>query len=344
MPPSLFTRHPENPIITPGIHPWRMAATFNPGVVYHDGLYYLYERTAPSLRPFFCFIGLLTSRDGIHFTHASDQPVFTPAMAGSPYGSVQDPRVVHLDGRFLMTYAFRPFTWSIHPTAVGIPEGFETRFPGFNGDTTANQTRSGITASADGLHWEHLAWVSPPEVDDRDVILFPERIQGKYVCLRRPRRRVDPMVAMPDRACIWLSWSDDLLSWSEPELLLEPEQPWEGNRIGGSTPPIRTDAGWLVFYHGVETLDPVLRRVCYRLGAMLLDLDNPQRVIARCPHFLMEPEAYYERCGAVIPNVIFPTGVVLRDSMICLYYGVCDTAIALATAILDAVLETVLKS
>ena len=112
--------------------------------------------------------------------------------------------------------------------------------------------------------------------------------------------------------------------------------------IGGSTPPIQTEAGWLVFYHGVETEDPSVRRVCYRMGAMLLDLENPRHVIARCPDFLMEPEAYYERFGLYIPNVIFATGNVVVDGMLYLYYGVCDTAIALATVNLDDLVEHVM--
>jgi predicted GH43/DUF377 family glycosyl hydrolase len=145
-----------------------------------------------------------------------------------------------------------------------------------------------------------------------------------------------------DALGIWLSFSDDMLTWSEPELLIGPEQPWEGGRIGGAAPPLKTEAGWLVFYHGVETEDPSVRRVCYRLGAMLLDLDDPRAVIARCPDFLMEPEAYYERFGLYIPNVIFPTGNVVVDGQIYLYYGCCDTAIGLATVPLDEVVEYVM--
>ncbi len=334
----MFQRHPENPIITPGLSPWRMAASFNPGVIYEDGHYYLYERTAGSLRPFHCYIGLLESQDGVHISHVSDQPVFTPAMAGSPYGSVQDPRVVRIGSTYIMTYAFRPYTWSINPTGVGVFEGYETPFPGYDGDSSKNQTRSGIAVSEDRLHWRHLAGVNDPDVDDRDVLLFPEKIGGRYAALRRPRRFVGAMQTQEDHPSISLSYSPDLLTWSPPELVLQPENDWEGNRIGGSTPPVKTEQGWLVFYHGVETQDAALRRVCYRLGAMLLDLDNPARVIARTKDFLMEPEAYYERFGSVIPNVIFPTGVVLKDGLISLYYGVCDTAIALATARLEDVL------
>src|SRR5688500_12742998 len=112
-----FARHPENPIVVPGLYDWRMATVFTPGVPRDDdGRFYMYERAAGQLRPFHCYIGMLESDDGVHFTHVSDEPVWTPERAGSPYGSVQDPRVVKIDGRYYMTYAFRPYAWNSHPT------------------------------------------------------------------------------------------------------------------------------------------------------------------------------------------------------------------------------------
>jgi predicted GH43/DUF377 family glycosyl hydrolase len=320
----------QNPIIEPGLYPWRMATVFNPGVLYEDGVFYLYERAAGGLRPFHCYIGLLTSRDGVHFEHATSEPVFTPEMAGSRYGSVQDPRVVALDGRYYMTYAYRPYAWSSHPTGVGVPHSVETAFPGFSGRPEENQTRSGIAVSEDKVNWRHLRWATPADIDDRDVILFPERIGGRYVMLRRPLHRVGPQHGT-ERPSIWLSYSDNLEHFTEPELLIKPEYAWEGNRIGGAAPPIRTDEGWLVLYHGVEDQDQSIRRVVYRAGALLLDLDDPRRVIARTSRPILEPSTYYERFGLYIPNVVFPTGAVVREGLVYIYYGVCDTAIALAT-------------
>jgi predicted GH43/DUF377 family glycosyl hydrolase len=96
-------------------------------------------------------------------------------------------------------------------------------------------------------------------------------------------------------------------------------------------------------YHGVQTVDARARRVIYRLGAMMLDLDDPAKVIARCPHFLMEPQAYYERFGAYIPNVIFPTANIVRDGRLWLYYGCCDTSIALATVDLGELVNHIMR-
>lgn len=339
---SLFTRHPENPIVVPGLYDWRRAVVFNPGVLLDDdGRFYMYERAAGGLRPFHCFIGMLESDDGVHFTHTTDEPVFTPEMAGSRYGSVQDPRVAKIDGVYYMTYAYRPYAWNSHPTGVGVPESFEPTFPEFSGRSEDNMTRSGIAVSTDRVNWKHHCWATPEKMDDRDVILFPEKIDGRFAILRRPLEYVGPEGSQ-GKPAIWLSYSEDLERWTEPKRVCEPQFAWEDNRIGGSTPPIKTDAGWLVLYHGVENQDPRVRRVCYRMGGLLLDLEDPTQVIARTSNFLMEPETYYERFGLYIPNVIFPTANVVKDGLIYLYYGVCDTAIALATASLDAVVERVL--
>ena len=356
---SLFNRCPENPIVVPGRYPWRMSNTFNPGVLYEDGKFYMYERAAGGLRPFHCYIGMLESEDGIHFRHVSDQPVFTPEMAGSPYGSVQDPRVVKIEDTYYMTYAFRPYAWNSYPTGLGVPESSEAEFPGFTGGSAENQTRSGIAVSKDRVHWAHLAWATPKEIDDRDVILFPDKIGGRYWLLRRPLQFVNPdhsQIQSLDAPGIWITSSDDLKSWDEPQLLITPEQWWEGvppegtsqegrsaGRIGGSTPPIKTEAGWLVIYHGVEPVYPPTKRVIYRLGAMLLDLENPTQVLARTRDFIMEPNAYYERFGLYIPDVIFATGSVVVDGLLYLYYGVCDTAIAVATVPLAVLVEYVIN-
>jgi predicted GH43/DUF377 family glycosyl hydrolase len=173
-------RCPENPIVWPGKWDWRMSNTYNPGALYENGRFYLYERTAGSLRPHHCYIGMLESQDGIHFRHVSDKPVLSPEMVGYPYGSVQDPRVVKIEDTYYMTFAFRRFAWNISPTGLGAPEASQAQFPGFDPSTDRNQTRSGIAVSRDRLHWEFFGWVTPEQIDDRDVILFPEKINGRF--------------------------------------------------------------------------------------------------------------------------------------------------------------------
>lgn len=356
--PDLFTRHSQNPIITPGEELWRRATVFNPAAIEgKDGRIYLLERSAGNLRPFCCALGLQVSDDGVNFSLVQDTPVVTPEDIGSKYGSVQDPRLTFTEGRYYLTYAYRPYAWSSHPTGVGVPESHETDFPDIPpppeadyagsanvaGGRSDNLTRSGIAVSDDLIHWEHLGLVTEPELDDRDVILFPEKINGRWAMLRRPLQWVGDGYGVTG-ASMWISYSDDLKTWTDTELVAKAEYPWEDNRIGGATPPILLPEGWLVLYHGVQTIDKSVKRVVYRVGALLLDRDNPAKVIARTPEPMLEPREYYEKFGLYIPNVVFPTGNILRGDDLWLYYGVCDTAIALATAPLSAIREALVPT
>ena len=112
-----------------------------------------------------------------------------------------------------------------------------------------------------------FSWVTPEDIDDRDVILFPEKIGGRFALLRRPIGFVDTDSGHSEaHPSIRISYSADLNTRSEPEVVIRPQFKWEDNRIGGATPPVRTERGWLVLYHGVENMFPATRRVVYRLG------------------------------------------------------------------------------
>ncbi len=338
-------RSSENPIVWPGKWEWRMSNVYNPAVIFENGKFYMFERAAGSLRPHRCFVGLLESDDGVHFRHLSENPVLSPDMVGYKHGSVQDPRVVKIDDTYYMTFAFRRYAWSIYPTGLGVPEAKQSEIEGFDPAKDGNQSRSGIAVSKDLLHWEFFGWATPLDIDDRDVILFPEKIGGRFALLRRPIGFVDTDTGhSEEHPSIRISFSTDLKTWTNPEVVIKPEFKWEDNRIGGSTPPVKTDRGWLVLYHGVENTNPATRRVIYRLGAMMLDLNDPRKVLARAPGFIMEPETYYEKFGLFIPNVIFPTGNVVKDGLLWIYYGCCDTSIGVATVplreLVDHIFET----
>ena len=198
-------KHPENPIVKPGKFAWRKATAFNPAAIFDAGRFYLLERAAEVLTPHYCVFGLLSSEDGIHFEHVVDHPVFTGADVGFPYGSVEDPRLVKLDGRFFMTYALRRYTGS----AAGIgnealyayyrSRGVEFEF------NKLNHTVSGIAVSDDLIHWENLGLCQPTDIDDRDLVLFPEKINGRYALLRRPQT-----YAPGDIPAITLTYADTL--------------------------------------------------------------------------------------------------------------------------------------
>jgi beta-1,2-mannobiose phosphorylase / 1,2-beta-oligomannan phosphorylase len=332
----IIKRCSKNPIIVPGGKEWRKIVTFNPGAIYDDGKFYLYERAAGSLRPFRTCIGLLESTDGINFDQVGNKPVFTSTMIGFPEGSVQDARIVKIEKTFYLSYAMQPYGFDCYPTGDGVPDYDTSKYKDWSKMVYPMISRSGIAVSDDKIHFKHLCYTSPENIDDRDHTLFPEKINGKFALLRRPMEFVGKKYGT-NRPGIWLSYSDDLHSWSEPELLATAQYEWEGEKIGTAANPIRTDKGWLVLYHGVD------KEIVYRVGAMLLDIENPLKVIARTPDFIMEPTEYYEKFGLIIPNVIFPTSIINIDGMAYIYYGCCDSSIALATVPIDELVEHILK-
>ncbi|ACT03688.1 glycosidase [Paenibacillus sp. JDR-2] len=329
-----LTRHENNPIVVPGGADWRKAAVFNPGVVQADGKYYMYERAAGSLRPFQTCIGLLESEDGVNFRPVLDEPVFTAEMLGYPGGSVEDARVVRIDGLYYMCYALQPYGFDCWPTGTGLPAYYPEHYPEWADNGVEPMiTRSGIAVSVDGIHFKPLSYTTPAEIDDRDNALFPEKIGGRFAILRRPLQYVGEKYGTNSPG-MWISYSDNLFDWTEPELVAVAENPeWEGTKIGAAATPIRTDRGWLVLYHGVDA------RSVYRVGALLLDLEDPKKVIARTREPIMEPETYYEKFGLVLPNVVFPTANLVIDGLLYIYYGCCDTSIALATVPLNELLD-----
>jgi predicted GH43/DUF377 family glycosyl hydrolase len=175
----------------------------------------------------------------------------------------------------------------------------------------------------------------PP--DDKDACLLSRHVEGQFVLLHRP------YVPKTGRADVWLSRSVDLRSWSAPQQVLaaRPGMAWDSWRVGMGPPPIETPAGWVGIYHGVKQLahGPV-----YRAGLVLLDHDQPQRVLRRSRDWVLAPTAPYERTGDV-PNVVFPTGVALDPGTdeLRLYYGAADTTVAMASARLSDVIDYLLE-
>ncbi len=159
--------------------------------------------------------------------------------------------------------------------------------------------------------------------DNRDVCFFPEKVNGYYWALHRPA----PMhLGRPE---IWLAKSPDLIHWGDHNILLEcSDNDWDQMKIGGGAPLLKTDKGWLQIYHGVDST----QRYC--LGALLIDKDDPTKVIARMRDPIAEPREAYETDG-FFGNVVFCCGAIIRDDMLNIYYGAADEVMALATVSLD---------
>ena len=167
---------------------------------------------------------------------------------------------------------------------------------------------------------------------NRNGVLFPRKINGKYMMLSRPSDN-----GHTPFGDIFVSSSPDLTYWGEHRLVMKTCMPWESTKIGAGPIPIETDEGWLLIYHGVLTS---CSGYVYHWGAALLDLDDPTKVIARNKSYLMAPRMDYERMGDV-PNVTFPCAA-LADAAtgrIAIYYGCADTVTGLAFGYLDEIIE-----
>jgi beta-1,2-mannobiose phosphorylase / 1,2-beta-oligomannan phosphorylase len=306
---ELFHRSEANPILTAENWPYPVNAVFNPAAAAQNGETVLLARVE-DLRGI-SHLSVARSEDGVAGWTVDAQPLLAPeAGAESEQWGFEDPRVVWVP---------ELERWVITCTAYG-PAG-----PAVYLATTEDFTTT-----------ERFGVVRHPE--DKNAALFPFRIEGRWVLLHRPHTEY------AGGRGILLSRSADLVSWSSPEPVLQPREGawWDSLRIGIGPPPLRTEHGWLLIYHGVkETVSGDI----YRVGLALLDLDEPTRVLRRLPEWILGPLAPYERTGDVA-NVVFPCGLVYDEpsGAVRLYYGASDCSICLATAQLDELLSAVLAA
>lgn len=325
-------KYENNPILSPGKNEWEERCVLNPAVIYDDDkqeFVMLYRAAGNDVRHQIK-LGLATSKDGINFVRLSDKPVFEGHHDDPDGGCAEDPRLMKIDGVYYLTYAARayaPGRYWLEPYVEGVtkPPRYldETDFfcdglPLFAND---NITATYLAATKDFKTYKKFGRITEATVDDRDAYLFPEKINGKYVMISRPKFK-DAVVKMPS---IWISFGDDLVDFGKPKLLMTGNEWWESQRVGGGTPPIKTDKGWFMLYHGVD------EKGVYRVGAVLLDLNDPRKVIARTKDFIMEPDRDFELNG-LYEGCVFPTGTVVKDGTLFVYYGCADKYVSLATA------------
>ena len=307
---ELFTRHPSNPLLTADDWPTPVNVVFNPAAAEVDGETVLLARVEALTG--ISELTVARSSNGVDGWRIASEPLLAPANGiESERWGFEDARAVWIDE--LDCYA-------ITCTAYG-PAGPAVY----------------LATTKDFLTVERRGIVINPE--DKNAALLPERVDGKWILFHRPTTGFG--IAHPGIA---LSRSPDLVSWSPPEMVLEPRDGawWDSLRIGIGPPLLKTEHGWLLIYHGVkETVGGAI----YRLGLALLDLEEPTRVLRRAPEWIFAPQAPYERQGDV-GNAVFPCGV-LHDTAsgeLRLYYGAADTSICLATARLDELLDAVLRA
>lgn len=328
-----------NPILSPNkANPWEDLVVCNPGAWYEDGKFYMLYRAAGDDEHHVIRFGLAVSEDGVNFTRTSNEPAFGPSIDGEDSGCIEDPRIVKFDDYFYVTYAFRPTApgryWEFGHDEV-MTEDMGENAPKF---INSNMANTGLAITKDFKTWRRLGRITDSNIDDRDVIIFPEKVNGKFAMLHRPKEWIGEEYGTV-RPAIWLRFADDMLVWNEPSHLLMKgiEGTWE-EKIGGSTPPIKTDKGWFMLYHGVENGGLGY----YRVGAVMLDLDDPTKVIARTKDYIMEPEHDYEIDG-FYKGCVFPTGNVVVDGTLYVYYGGADRFVGVATAPFEELVDYVLE-
>ncbi len=304
---DLFYRSPTNPILTANRWPIPVNTVFNAAAA-HDGTDTVLICRVEDGRGI-SHLWAARSRDGLGDWRVDPQPMLSPrpGVEEEQWG-FEDPRVVWVE---------ELGTWVLTCTAYGPP-----------GPAVFLATTDLHTVEPRGL-------VMPPE--DKNAALLPRRLDGDWVMLHRPATPT----AGPTPG-IWLSRSPDLVSWRSTQRVMHPRDGawWDAARIGIGPPPIDTEHGWLLIYHGVKQ---TMSGAIYRVGLAMLDRDHPEQVLHRSQAWVLGPTEPYERMGDV-PNVVFPCGLVhdAGSDQVRLYYGAADTVLAVATARLSDLVDHVL--
>lgn len=308
---SVLTRFVGNPILTPiKSHAWESQLVFNPTAIDCDGVVYIVYRAMGDDNT--SVMGLATSRDGVTVDERMTKPMYVPRADfelkhGDPHGNsgCEDARLTQFGETLYMTYT--AYTGVGHTrvalTSISLSDFLERKFSS----------------------WSEPKLITLQNVDEKDVALFPEMVNGKYLFLHR----VSPMI------CLSSTNSSDFDEHTIThciELFGPRKGTWESEKVGIAGTPIKTEHGWLLIYHAVS------KEGAYSLGAALLDLKDPSVIIGRTVEPILKPEMEYEKVG-LIPNVVFSCGAVVRGDTLFVYYGGADSVCAVATGSLSELLK-----
>ncbi|HEY4711868.1 MAG TPA: DUF5679 domain-containing protein [Dehalococcoidia bacterium] len=335
----VLERFDGNPILEPQPeHWWESKAAFNPGAIYEDGKVHIVYRAIGDSDV--SVLGYASSIDGFHIDERLDKPIYVPrepfeggglvypattnreiiylspeddeeeeniyVSGGGGWGGCEDPRLTRIDDRVYMTYV---------------------AFDGYSPPRVALTSIHIDDFLAKNWQWKKPVLISPPRVVDKNACILPERINSKYVIFHR---------IYPN---ILIDFVDDLdfdgtTRFLKGELKIRPRAAyWDSRKVGAGAPPIKTEDGWLLIYHGIGERDPGR----YKIGAMLLDLKDPTKVLARSKEPILEPEVWYENEGWKA-GVVYPCGAVVIGKRLLVYYGGADRVACVASIKLDELL------
>lgn len=325
LPAFIFQKLHHNPILKPILHHyWESKATFNPAAFYAGDRVHLVYRAIGHHDV--SVLGYAESQDGLHIDRREAKPIYIPTehfevsgtysqaphhsspfvSGGGCFGGCEDPRITEIDDRLYMTYVAYD-GW--RPPRIAL---------------TSIKTKDFLNHE---WNWETPVLISPPGVVDKNACILPEKINGKYVIFHRifPNILIDFVDAL----------DFDGNTFLKGEYKIAPRSNfWDSRKLGAGPPPIKTDQGWLLLYQAVD--DKMDHQ--YKIGAMLLDLNDPTRVLHRTNKPFLEPTSWYENIGHKA-GVAYPCGAVTVGGKLIMYYGGADTVVCAATAHLDEFLE-----
>jgi predicted GH43/DUF377 family glycosyl hydrolase len=303
---SIIKRFPQNPILLPTENAWEKKAVFNPGAIEIDGVIHLVYR-AMSLDNN-SVLGYARSEDGLTISYRSKDPIYIPResfelRAAPEFNSgCEDPRLTQIGSTIYMCYtAYNSREpWSVAVSSISV-EDFKNNV----------------------WNWSPATLIKPSYNADKDACIMPFEKDGHYLFIHR----LDSI--------IYGNYINlqTLESVADEMPLINPRPGmWDSQKVGLSAPPIKIAEGWLMLYHGVSD------NSMYRVGACLLDGNDPTQVLARSHDWLLEPETDYEKMGQV-NSVVFPCGAILRDDTLFIYYGGGDSVTGVATVSVQDILH-----
>ncbi len=323
-------RFSGNPILQPNTgHPWESKAVFNPAALYEGGKVHILYRAIGDTDV--SVLGYASSLDGLHVRERLPYPAYVPrepfegvnpvytshqetpgiyVSGGGEMGGCEDPRLTRIDDTVYLTYV------------------------AYDGRSQPRVALSSI-ALKDFLdkkwNWKKPVLISPPHIVDKNACLLPEKINGKYVIFHRifPNILIDFVDDLEfDGKTRWLTGQHEI-----PVRSLSSD--WDSRKVGCGPPPLKTKDGWLLVYQAVGNHGDYR----YKIGAMLLDLKDPTKVLARSRSPILEPDIWYENEGWK-SGVIYPCGAAIINKRLYVYYGGADTVVCVASVILNGFLET----
>jgi beta-1,2-mannobiose phosphorylase / 1,2-beta-oligomannan phosphorylase len=308
-----FRRLTEGELLKPRKNiPWESKAIFNPGAVeIDDKINILYRAMSQDNTS---VIGLAQSRNGTDISYLSDKPIYTPnesfeskSVPGGNSGC-EDPRITRIGNKIYMCYT------------------------AYNGITPPSAAITSISVSdfkKKKWNWSKPVLVTADGVDDKDACLHPEKVKGKYFLYHRVNNYICGDYGETTQF-------KERNNFRNIPILLPRKGMWDSQKVGLSVPPIKTKKGWILIYHGVSG------RSRYRIGAVLLDLNDPTIVLSRTTDAIFEPREAYEIEGQV-NYVVFPCGAVVRKGIIYMYYGGADSVVDVASMKLKDLLDVLTK-